>query len=63
MRCDRLMASRPVAWLLVALALAAAATGAEAANCCNFTLPGLPYPTNKFEPSIDNITMTIHWTR
>lgn len=48
-------------WAL--LALAAVATGAEAASCCNFTLPGLPYPTDKFEPSIDNMTMVFHWTR
>ncbi|KAL4443754.1 hypothetical protein ABPG75_011491 [Micractinium tetrahymenae] len=58
MRCDRSLA---VAGLLAVLALAAAGS-AEAAACCNFTLPAsLPYPTDKFEPSIDNMTMNLHF--
>lgn len=63
MRCDRSMARPATVALWALLALAAVATGAEAASCCNFTLPGLPYPTDKFEPSIDNMTMVFHWTR
>ena len=48
-----------------ALALAAiifsAAASAFAAD--NFTLPSLPYATDAFDTSIDNTTMTFHWTR
>jgi len=48
-------------WLaLVAVAAAAFPRGAAAQN---FTLPSLPYETDAFEPSIDNMTMTFHWTR
>ena len=49
-------------WLAVA-AVAVAAFPSGAAAQQNFTLPPLPYETDVFEPSIDNMTMSFHWTR
>ncbi|PRW59894.1 superoxide dismutase [Chlorella sorokiniana] len=48
-------------WLAVLAVAAAAFPHGAAAQ--NFTLPSLPYETDAFEPSIDNMTMTFHWTR
>lgn len=47
-------------WLAL---VAVAATFPRGAVAQNFSLPSLPYETDSFEPSIDNMTMVFHWTR
>ena len=54
------MGEKNIAGMLLVACIASLAAGAAAKN---FTLPSLPYPTDVFETSIDNATMSIHWNK